>query len=782
MELVTNTTSEKLSIISVVGMASLGKTTLAKLVYNHELVKSHFNKKIWVCVSNDFDVKKFLREILESLTSDSSAYETNNAVLEKLKKELEVGRYLLVLNDVWNEESIKWDTLRSCLLEISSNIGNNIIVTTRSDNMVAIMGTHPQCHLEKLSNDECWSIVKQKVSSNERVPLTLDLKAIGRVIAKKCGGVPLDAKVLGGMMYHKIEKSEQMAIQDNEIWNSLEGSQLLSIFKLSFYHLPSPFLRQCLAYCSIFPKDYEIKKEELIKLWMAEGFLQPSRGSSAVMEDISNKYSDILLTNSLFQDVENDDCDNVKSCKMHDLVHDLALSISKFETLILEEDSRDDINHVQDGINHVWRLFIQYDGKIVPVIQFSRDSVWRLRTLVSKNAMFGNLLSNFKFLRVLKLSGPGTESLDSIGFLILLRLFHVSQSNIKALPKSITKLYNLQTLILEECYRLKQLPEDLNKLVNLRHVYVDDSSNIQQLSKYMEKLNCLQTLPFFIVGQDAGHWIEELGCLNQLSGELDIKNLENVKDQEKARSANLEEKKKLKIHKLRYFWSRHREDNHHNNEEVLEGLQPPQHIKSLTIEGFKGKTFPSWLLTIGDAGVGLWPFEKLIEINLRYCSKCDRVPTLGHLPNLRVLQIVGMYEVRCIGEEFYSSYNDQSDRNVKLFPNLRRLELRWMHNLVKWKDKREMTIASEVFPCLQELSIEGCYELTSAPCDFPSLKKLWISNIKRLAISSKLTTLTSLNINNVLGLAYFPKQLLQHNTGMMSLHIRRCHELASVSP
>ena len=86
---------------------------------------------------------------------------------------------------------------------------------------------------------------------------------------------------------------------------------------------------------------------------MAEGFLQPFQGSSLVMEDIGNKHFDILLTNSLFQDVEKDDCDNVKSCKMHDLVHDLALSISKSETLILEDDSQDNINNVQDDINYV---------------------------------------------------------------------------------------------------------------------------------------------------------------------------------------------------------------------------------------------------------------------------------------------------------------------------------------------------------------------------------------------------------------------------------------------
>ena len=150
---------------------------------------------------------------------------------------------------------------------------------------------------------------------------------------------PISSKVLGGMIYCKKEKSEWIAIQDNEIWNSLEGSQMLSILKLSFYHLPSPSIKQCFAYCSIFPKDYEIKKKELIQLWMDKMFLQPSQGSSLVMEDIGNNHFDILLTNILLQNVENDDYDNVKSCKMHDLIHDLTLSISKFETLILEEDS-----------------------------------------------------------------------------------------------------------------------------------------------------------------------------------------------------------------------------------------------------------------------------------------------------------------------------------------------------------------------------------------------------------------------------------------------------------
>ena len=577
---VTNTTSQKLSVIPIVGMAGLGKTTLAKLVYNDAQVNNHFNKKIWICVSDDFDEKKILRGILESLTHNLSPLVADNVILENLKEELKGGRYLLVLDDVWNEKSLKWDSLKSCLLGITSNIGNNIIVTTRNEKVAAIMGTLSQCHLEKLSDDECWSIIKKKVSSNERVPLALDLEAIGRDIAKKCGGVPLAAKVLGGMMYCKKEKSEWIAIQDNEFWNSLEGSQMLSILKLSFYHLPSPSIKQYFAYCSIFPKDYEIKKEELIQLWMAEGFLQPFQGSSLVMEDIGNKHFDILLTNSLFQDVEKDDCDNVKSCKMHDLVHDLALSISKSETLILEDDSQDNINHVQGDINYVRRLLIQYDGKVVPKIPLSNDYVRRMRTLVLKNAMSENTLSDFKCLRVLKLSGYHiTELSYSIGCLVHLRLLHISETNIEALPTSITKLYKLQTLRIERCWFFKELPKDLKKLDNLRHINVDCNSGIKRLPKDMGNLNCLRTLSFFMVGQDVGEQIKELGRLNQLSGELDIKNLENVRDQEEARSAKLAER--AKINQLGFHWS-YRSDSevYHHNEEVLEGLHPHENLKS----------------------------------------------------------------------------------------------------------------------------------------------------------------------------------------------------------
>ena len=131
------------------------------------------------------------------------------------KKSYKIKKVFLILDDVWNEDPLKWETLQSSLLGVNQNVGNCIIVTTRSDKVAEVMETHPRRYSENLSDDECWSIVKNKLSPNENVPLTAELEAIGREIAKKCGGVPLLAKVLGGTMYCKMDKSAWLAIQNS---------------------------------------------------------------------------------------------------------------------------------------------------------------------------------------------------------------------------------------------------------------------------------------------------------------------------------------------------------------------------------------------------------------------------------------------------------------------------------------------------------------------------------------------------------------------------------------
>ncbi|KAK4566258.1 hypothetical protein RGQ29_002483 [Quercus rubra] len=768
-----------ISVLPIVGMAGLGKSTLAKLVYNHEIVQKHFDVLTWVCVTENFDVGWILREILKSLDKFSVGLNAEYAILRNLKKILWGKKFLLILDDVWDVDHVKWDSLQIYLTSINSRIGSNIVVTTRSEHVAEFMETIPRHHLERLSKDECWSIFKNRAFANERIMLNPSLEAIGREIAKRCGGVPLFASILGGIMCFTEAKIDLLLTQHNKIPDLLDDSNgIFPVFQFSFDHLPTPSLKKCFAYCAMFPKYYTMEKEELIQLWMAEGFLQPPPRSEKSMEDIGDNYFDILVASSLLQDVEKDMYGNIAKCKMHYLLHELALLISKPETLML-------MGNFVDNISHVRRLYVPFNVQVEPRILFTRDGVANLRTFISEKAVFGNKLSSFKSLRVLKLFGSKiTELPDSIGSLIHLRLLSITHSVIEVLPKSTMNLYYLQTLRIKNCHSLKELP-DISNLINLRHLYIDHN-DIKQTPKDIGKLSCLQSLSCFVVHLDAGCQIGELGGLNQLRGELDIFNLEYVRDKEEAKKSYLA--KKMKLYKLGFYWSnqhhKEKDDNYCNDEVVLEGLQPHQNLKSLTICGFGGDKFPSWMLTCCDAMHGLALFDNLIEINLEVCQKCEVVPTLGHLPCLRVLKMVEMDNVRCIGIEFYINCDVGSSRNA-FFPALRRFEMMSMHKLLEWKDAVGLKTVGLVFACLEKLSIIDCGQLTIGPFHFPSLQKLEISNISSMAfenISSELSTLTSLWICEVSKLRFLPERLLQNNTSLMSIHIENCPELVNISP
>ncbi|KAF3951589.1 hypothetical protein CMV_022779 [Castanea mollissima] len=432
-----------------------------------------------------------------------------------------------------------------------------------------------------------------------------------------------------------------------------------------------------------------------------------------------------------------------------------------------------------DNISKVQPLFVRFDDQTIPEISFTEDGFTKLRTLVSENVGFGNMLSNFKCLRVLKLSDVSTSELPhSIEQLIHLRFLHISRAKIVEIPKSITKLYNLQTLRIEDCCNLTKLPEDLSDLINLRHIYIDHFKRLGykiKMPENMGRLSCLHTLPFFFLDQD-GHLIKELGQLNNLRGELDIYNLQYVRGKEEARSANLA--KNAKIFKLGFHWGARfgrARDDYENDEEVLEGLKPHRNLKSLTIKFFKGAKFPSWMFTSLDAGVGLSIYNNLIEISLKWCNKCEEIPTLGHLPCLRVLQIEGMNNVRCVGIEFYSDGNHINT----LFPALRRLKMEWMDRLEEWKDAKELTTAVEVFPCLEELTICSCRKLTSLPHTCVSLQELVVQNCLDLrSLPGVLSLLQHLEIK-MCGIKELPSGL-QSCRSLQHLEIDNCFNLRSI--
>ncbi|XP_061996389.1 disease resistance protein RGA2-like [Rosa rugosa] len=720
-----------LPVLAIVGMGGLGKTTLAKLIYHESEISKHFEKKMWICVSTHFEVNSILRGILEYLKPEA-AVKGIDAICNILQEELKGKRYLLILDDVWNEDGEKWNDLKNCLLRITDAQGSRIVVTTRSDKVAKTVETLPRCDLRKLSDDECWLILKNKAVPVGSVPILEDQERIGREIAKKCGGLPLVAKVLGNIMRSKTS-NEWSSIMESEIWDlPEEEDRIMSILKLSFDELKFSSLKQCFAYCSKFIKDSVMEKDDLVQLWMAQGWLHPTK-SNIEMEDRGNEYFNILSEKSLFEDVE-EDFDGYTTCKMHDLVHDLAERVS---------------------------------------------NMTNCRSLFSKGEALGNTLPNFRSLRVLNLYKADIDKLpSSIGKLTHLRYLNVMKTNVKAFPKSIGQLYYLETFKMP--YHVEEFPKMIADMINLRHVYFGKYAKVPV--GVLGGLTNLRSLPVLKVGKETGPRIEELGGLSHLRGTLSIYNLEHVRDGEEAVNAKLVDKKHIR--KLTLSWKLSRPSNNVDNEDdVLEGLRPHCNLEILKIQGFMGVKFPSWFL---DA-------SNLRKLELAGCNKCEGVPILGHLPNLIHVKMRNMQNLRCLGSEFYGydqiSGATTSDGRKTLFPALRSLHIENAENLIDWMEAGEVMLTAgklRVFPHLEELTLERCKQLRSAPSHFPSLKKLEIRGVESgmpiaSILSNKLTTLTDLEVVDVEGLTCLPEGTLRNNKSLKCLTIWSCPKLRYLS-
>ncbi|XP_057756112.1 putative disease resistance RPP13-like protein 1 [Arachis stenosperma] len=464
----------KIGVLAIVGMGGVGKTTLAKLLYNDAQVKDKFDVKAWASVSKDFDVFKLAKSLLESITSAATNLDNFDALRAELQKNLSGKRFLLVLDDIWNAGYVDWTNLM--LILNVGQMGSKIIVTTRHQDVVDIVKAMRTCRLEPLANEDCWSLLsKHAFGAHKCNELSSNLEEIGRKIAEKCGGLPLAAVALGGLLGTKLSSEDWTKVLNSNIWH-LTVKDVQPALLLSYHFLPAS-LKQCFAYCAIFSKNSKLQKEALVELWMAQGFVNVSQNEKSI-EEVGGEYFDELVARSLIRRSADGE-----HFEMHDLIKDLATMVSS--PYCKRHDNEMQLGNLTE-IRHLSydKSMFNHFGELD-----SLHGLKGLRTLVALPLSFDNpnwshylangvlheLLLALKQLRVLSLSNycNVTDLPNSIGDLKHLRYLDLSCTQIERLPPAICKLYNLQTLLLSNCRGLTELPEGMGKLVNLRRLDID---------------------------------------------------------------------------------------------------------------------------------------------------------------------------------------------------------------------------------------------------------------------------------------------------------------------
>ncbi|KAJ0672786.1 putative P-loop containing nucleoside triphosphate hydrolase, leucine-rich repeat domain superfamily [Helianthus annuus] len=666
---------QNLSILPIVGMGGVGKTTLARLLYNEKQVKDRFELKAWVCVSGEFDSFGISKVIYQSVARVHKEFADLNLLQVDLVKHLRGKRFLLVLDDVWIKSS------------------------TRKEQLLKRLGYGHLNQLRSLSHDDALSLFALHALGVDNFDSHVSLKPHGEAIVKKCDGLPLALITLGTSLRTKEDEDSWKKVLESEIWKLPVEVEIIPALKLSYHDLSAP-LKRLFVYCSLFPKDFLFDKEQLVLLWMAEGFLQQPTPSDSTEESLGHEYFDELFSRSFFQHAP----DHESFFFMHDLMNDLATSVATEFFVRLDNETEKNIRkEMLEKYRHM--SFVRE-----PYVTYKKFEELKMQHLLGVLC-----LSNFEISEV-----PST-----IGTLRHLRYLNLSRTRITHLPENLCNLYNLQTLIVVGCCNLAKLPNNFLKLKNLRHLDIRDTPLLDKMPLGICELKSLRTLSKIIIGGKSRFEVTKLEGLDNLCGKVSIVGLDKVQNARDARVANFSQKR---LSELEVVWTSV-SDNSRNEileKEVLNELKPRNDkLIQLKIRSYGGLEFPNWVANPS--------FLHLRHVSILGCKKCTSLPAFGQLPSLKQLFIKGLDGVRVVGMELLGT--------GRAFPSLEILSFKQMPGWEKWA-----TDTSDVFPCLKKLLIRDCHNLVQVKLEaLPSLNVLEIYGCPNL-VDVTLQALPSLNV------------------------------------
>ncbi|XBI76746.1 hypothetical protein VPH35_069945 [Triticum aestivum] len=467
-------------VICVVGMGGLGKTTLARKLYESKVnIVSKFSCCAWVTVSKSFSKIEMLKDMIRQLLGSGSLKKCLNELEGKevqvddlgnyLREELVEKRYFIVLDDLWTIDA--WKGITNIAFPVSNNKCSRVIVTTRD------VGLAEQCtsesliyHLKHLQISDATNLLLRK-SRKTREDMKNDkkMKIVVTKIMKKCGGLPLAILTIGGILAtKKLTESESIYKQiPSELESNPSLEALRSIVTLSYNYLPS-HLKSCFLYLSLFPEDFEIKRRRVVERWIVEGFVRTNGGVN--IEDVGISYFNELINRSMIQPSRVNMEGIVKSCRVHDIMRDVMVSISRDENFV-NIASGNAASPVEQNFRHV-----SYHGSKCQNIDtywcnnVRSVTVFGERSIEQSSPVFSH---DLRMLRAMDLEDAQfkitQKDIEIIGLLRHLKYVNIqcgSNSHVCKLPRSIGKLQYLQTLDIRNTY-ITSLPAEIGKLQSL---------------------------------------------------------------------------------------------------------------------------------------------------------------------------------------------------------------------------------------------------------------------------------------------------------------------------